>query len=459
MLKLVNPATEEALRELDEDDRSAVAEKAAAARRAQPAWARTPIRDRLEVVRRFASLLSERKETLARTLTSEMGKPIRQSRNELTAMQGRIDFFLDHTERAIADEIVHESDDGAGLQERIRYEPLGVVANISAWNYPYFVGSNVFLPALLTGNTVLYKPSEHATLTGLAIADLFHDAGLPDDVFIPIVGAGETGSALLAQDIDAVFFTGSYATGRRIAESVASRLIRVQLELGGKDPAYVCDDVDVRAAAAAVADGAFYNAGQSCCAVERIYVHQRIAPAFIDAFVNEVRGFVVGDPTDDATYLGPLARREQLAVLEEHVADATRLGARLELGGARREGRGYYFQPAVLTGVDHRMRVMREESFGPIIGIQAVADDADAIAQMNDTEYGLTAAVYTPDRARAERILEQVNAGSAYWNCCDRVSPRLPWSGRKHSGIGSTLSVAGIRAFVQPKAWHLRGAC
>jgi acyl-CoA reductase-like NAD-dependent aldehyde dehydrogenase len=374
-------------------------------------------------------------------------------------MQGRIDFFLDHTERAIADEIVHQSDEGAGLQERIRYEPLGVVANISAWNYPYFVGSNVFLPALLTGNTVLYKPSEHATLTGLAIADLFHDAGLPDDVFIPIVGAGDTGAALLAQDIDAVFFTGSYATGRRIAASVASRLIRVQLELGGKDPAYVCDDVDVRAAAAAVADGAFYNAGQSCCAVERIYVHQNIAPAFIDAFVSEVRGFVVGDPTDDATYLGPLARREQLAVLEEQVADATHLGARLELGGARREGRGYYFQPTVLTGVDHRMRVMREESFGPIIGIQVVADDADAIAQMNDTEYGLTAAVYTPDRTRAERILEQVNAGSAYWNCCDRVSPRLPWSGRKHSGIGSTLSVAGIRAFVQPKAWHLRGAC
>ena len=420
---------------------------------------RTPLQTRLDIVRRFASLLSERKETLARTLTSEMGKPIRQSRNELTAMQGRIDFFVDHTERAIADEIVHQSEEGAGLQERIRYEPLGVVANISAWNYPYFVGSNVFLPALLTGNTVLYKPSEHATLTGLAIADLFHDAGLPDDVFIPIVGAGDTGAALLAQDIDAVFFTGSYATGRRIAASVASRLIRVQLELGGKDPAYVCDDVDVRAAAAAVADGAFYNAGQSCCAVERIYVHQNIAPAFIDAFVSEVRGFVVGDPTDDATYLGPLARREQLAVLEEQVADATHLGARLELGGARREGRGYYFQPTVLTGVDHRMRVMREESFGPIIGIQVVADDADAIAQMNDTEYGLTAAVYTPDRTRAERILEQVNAGSAYWNCCDRVSPRLPWSGRKHSGIGSTLSVAGIRAFVQPKAWHLRGAC
>ena len=387
-----------------------------------------------------------------------MGKPIRQSRNELTAMQGRIDFFLANTERAIADEVVFDSSEGPNLQERIGYEPLGVIANISAWNYPYFVGSNVFLPALLTGNAVLYKPSEHATLTGLAIADLFRDAGVPNDIFVPVIGSGETGAHLLAQDIDAVFFTGSYATGRRIAEAVAPRLIRVQLELGGKDPAYVCNDVDVGAAAAAVADGAFYNAGQSCCAVERVYVHRDIAANFVAAFVDEVRGFVVGDPTEEATYLGPLARREQLTVLDDHVADAVRLGARIELGGARRIGRGYYFDPTVLTGVNGRMKVMREESFGPIIGIQVVADDAEAVAQMNDTEYGLTAAVYTPNRTRAERILEQVNAGSAYWNCCDRVSPRLPWSGRKHSGMGATLSIAGIRAFVQPKAWHLKGA-
>ena len=458
-MQILNPATEAVLREFDEDDAASVAGKAAAARHAQNDWSRTSLRDRLEVVRRFGLLLSERRDELARTLTSEMGKPIRQSRNELTAMQGRIDFFLENTERAIADEVVLDSSDGPSLQERIRYEPLGVVANISAWNYPYFVGSNVFLPALLTGNTVLYKPSEHATLTGLAIAELLKDAGLPADVFTPVVGAGNVGAALLAQDIDAVYFTGSYATGRRIAEAVASRLVRVQLELGGKDPAYVCDDVDVSTAAAAVADGAFYNAGQSCCAVERIYVHHDIAAAFIDAFLETVRGFVVGDPTGEATYLGPLARREQIAILEDQVADAVRLGARLAMGGARRQGRGFYFQPTVLTGVDGRMKVMREESFGPIIGIQVVADDAEAVAQMNDTEYGLTAAVYTPNRERAERILEQVNAGSVYWNCCDRVSPRLPWSGRKHSGIGGTLSVAGIRAFVQPKAWHLKGAC
>src|SRR5687768_1615394 len=457
MLSILNPATGQMLREIEEDDANSITRKATAARDALPAWARVPLRERLGIIRTFGEQLAARRDDLAATLTSEMGKPIRQSRNELDAMQGRLGFFLEHTERALADEVVHQSADAPGLEERIRYEPLGVVANISAWNYPYFVGSNVFVPALLAGNTVLYKPSEHATLTGLAIAKLLRDAGLPPDVFAPVIGGGATGAALLAQDIDAVFFTGSYSTGRQIVEAVASRLVRVQLELGGKDPAYVCADVDVAAAAAAVADGAFYNAGQSCWAVEPVYVHRSIADAFTEAFVATVRDFVIGAPAAENTYLGPLARRAQLAVLEDQVADATRLGAHVALGGSPRAGPGFYFQPTVLTRVDHRMKVMREESFGPIIGIQEVGDDAEAVALMNATDYGLSAAVYTPDRERAERILSEVNAGSVYWNCCDRVSPRLPWSGRKHSGVDATLSVAGIRAFAQPKAWHLRG--
>ncbi|HUF25678.1 MAG TPA: aldehyde dehydrogenase family protein [Gemmatimonadaceae bacterium] len=455
MLRIINPATEELLVEMNEDDASSIERKAAGARAAQPDWASTPLAERLVAVKRFGELLASRREPLAATLTAEMGKPIRQARSELGAMQERIHFFLGHTESAIEDEVVLRSPGPPPLEERIRYEPLGVVANISAWNYPYFVGSNVFLPALLTGNAVLYKPSEHATLTGLAIAGLLHEAGVPQDVFVPVVGAGGTGAALLAQDIDAVCFTGSYATGRKIAEAAAPRLMHVQLELGGKDPAYVCEDVHVEDAAAALAEGAFYNAGQSCCAVERIYVHRRIAGEFTEAFTAATAQLAVGDPIDESTDIGPLARRDQLDVLEDQVGDAVALGARLALGGRRREGRGYYFEPTVLTRASHEMKLMREESFGPIIGIQEVADDAEAVAMMNDTEYGLTAAVYTPDRARAERILARVNAGSAYWNCCDRVSPRLPWSGRRHSGLGTTLSVAGIRAFVQPKAWHL----
>jgi acyl-CoA reductase-like NAD-dependent aldehyde dehydrogenase len=458
VLKVINPATEELLAELEEDDAHTLAQKTRAARGAQRRWAGTPLTERLAVIGRFGELLRSRRESLAMTLTAEVGKPIRQSRNELTAMEGRIAFFLEHTAAAIEDEVVHLGSGPPPLEERIRYEPLGIVASISAWNYPYFVGSNVFLPALLTGNAVLYKPSEYATLSGLAIAELLHQAGVPPEIFQPIVGAGDTGRTLLRQDIDAVCFTGSYATGRRVAESAAPRLLRVQLELGGKDPAYVCDDVDVPAAAGALVDGAFYNGGQSCCAVERIYVHRRIAGAFVEAFVAAARALVIGSPLDERTDIGPLARRAQLDVLDAQVADAVAHGARLALGGRRRTGRGSYFEPTVLTQADHRMTVMREESFGPIIGVQEVGSDGEAAELMNDTEYGLTAAVYSGDQARAERILAEVNAGTVYWNCCDRVSPRLPWSGRRHSGLGTTLSVAGIRTFVQPKAWHLRCA-
>jgi acyl-CoA reductase-like NAD-dependent aldehyde dehydrogenase len=193
-----------------------------------------------------------------------------------------------------------------GMVELIEHEPLGVVANISAWNYPYFVGSNVFVPALIAGNAVLYKPSEHATLTGLALAEALHASGVPEDVFIPILGAGAIGAAVSDLPVDGIFFTGSYATGRKVAEAAGRSMTRVQLELGGKDPVYIADDVDPKAAAAGTADGAFYNAGQSCCAVERIYVHEAIADRFIEAFIEEVRGFKVGDPTDDTTYIGPL---------------------------------------------------------------------------------------------------------------------------------------------------------
>jgi acyl-CoA reductase-like NAD-dependent aldehyde dehydrogenase len=452
-LKVTNPATRKVVAELPEDTADSVAAKLGRARAAQPAWARTPLDRRLDAIRAFRDLLVERKDELALILTREMGKPIKQAGNELAAMPGRIDFFLKATADVLRDEQVFNE---SGMQEVVAHEPLGVVANISAWNYPYFVGSNVFVPALLTGNTVLYKPSELTSMTGLAIAGLLHEAGVPPDAFIPVIGGPAVGAALLAQPLDAVFFTGSYATGKVIAAAVQDRFVKSQFELGGKDPTYVCEDVDVAGAAEGLADGAFYNTGQSCCSVERIYVNKAVAAPFIAAFLENVRGFKIGDPEDASTYIGPLARPQQLAVLEAQVADAVAKGARLLCGGRTDAARPGYFEPTVLCDVRNDMLVMREESFGPIIGIATVADDEEAVRAMNDTEYGLTAGVYTKNRARAEAILSRVDAGSVYWNCCDRVSPRLPWTGRKHSGIGSTLSTEGIRAFVRPKAWHLR---
>ena len=456
-MKITNPATGAVIADVAADGAAAVRRKYAAARAGQTKWAALPLKRRLAAIAAFRERIVAMQETLARTLTQEVGKPIRQSRNELNGLLGRIDFFLGASARTLREERVF-ADAGQKLDERITHEPLGVIANVSAWNYPYFVGSNVFVPALIAGNAVLYKPSEYASLTGLSIAEMLHEAGVPTDVFVPVIGAGATGAALLRQPLDGVFFTGSYATGAKIAAVAGRKMMKVQLELGGKDPVYVCEDVDVASAAAAIADGAFYNTGQSCCSVERVYVHAAVYDAFVAAFVAEVEGFRTGDPMDEATYIGAITRRPQLDVLRAQVADARKKGARLLTGGHVIRGKGNWFEPTVLAGADHSMRLMRDESFGPVIGLQPVDDDAAAVALMNDTEYGLTAGVYTGDARRAKRILAQVRAGSVYWNCCDRVSPRLPWSGVGHSGIGLTLSTYGIQTFTRPKAWHLRGA-
>jgi acyl-CoA reductase-like NAD-dependent aldehyde dehydrogenase len=452
-LAIHNPADGEKIAAVADDHASSVADKAARARAAQPGWATRPLAERKACIERFREGVVRDLESLAMTMTRETGKPISMSRNELNGLLGRIDFFIGMVEPVTASETVF---DEGGMQERIEHVPLGVVANISAWNYPWFVGCNVILPALLTGNAVLYKPSEFATLTGLEIARLLHEAGVPTDVFTALVGAGPVGAALLEQRIDGLFFTGSYATGTRIAQTVGSRFIKLQLELGGKDPTYVCDDADAKAAAESLADGAMYNTGQSCCSVERIYVHEKIHDAFVSAFVETVKGFKVGDPMRDDTYIGPITRAPQLEVLDAQVADAKAKGAVLHTGGHRLPGPGNWFAPTVFSNASHAMELMREESFGPIIGIQKVSGDDEAVRLMNDTRYGLTAGVYTPDRDRAEALLAQVNAGSLYWNCCDRVSPRLPWTGFGDSGLGVTLSSYGIEVFTRPKAWHLR---
>lgn len=455
-LEIVNPATAKVIAREAVATASDVERAYAAARAAQPAWAAVPLRQRRAAIAEFKRRLAAESETVARTLTREMGKPIAQARSEVKGTLGRLDFFIEHAPRVLRPETVWE-DGKSGLSEEITHEPLGVVASISAWNYPLYVGGNAFIPALLTGNAVLYKPSEYASLTGLHLARLLHASGVPPEIFAALVGRGETGSALVAQPVDGIFFTGSTATGRRIAQAAAGRMIRLQLELGGKDPVYVCEDAEVESAAAATADGAFYNAGQSCCAIERLYVHRSIAEPFIQAFVAQVKRFVVGDPEKEETYLGPLARSAQLAVLEAQVADAKAKGGKVLCGGGRLKRRGNFFAPTVVARATHAMSLMREESFGPVIGIMAVADDAEAIRLMNDTEYGLTAGVYTPDKRRAQAILAQVRSGSSYWNCCDRVSPRLPWSGVGASGIGVTLSTYGIQTFTRPRAWHLRG--
>jgi acyl-CoA reductase-like NAD-dependent aldehyde dehydrogenase len=453
-MKIINPATEEIIADIAEDTESSLREKLSMLKNGQREWASVPIAQRIKILTGFSDLLEKHIEDLAMVLTSEVGKPLQQSRNEINGGRTRIAWLTANAERYLAPEIMFED---AAMQERISYEPLGTVCNISAWNYPYLVGINVFIPALLAGNAVLYKPSEYATLTGLQIEKLLLEAGVPENVFTTAIGNAVVGEALLDLPFDGYFFTGSYKTGKYIYERVAPRLIPCQCELGGKDPLYVADDIaDVKAVAQGTADGAFYNNGQSCCAVERIYVHVKVYDSYINEFVKEVTSWKKGSPTETGVYLGPLSRKDQISLLEAQVADAVRKGATLATGGKRIEGKGYYFEPTVLLDVTNDMRVMQEESFGPVIGIMKVDSDDEAISLMQDTTYGLTASVYSASQQRAEAILEKVDAGTGYWNCCDRVSAALPWSGRKNSGFGATLSHTGLRAFTKPKAYHFR---
>lgn len=454
-LTVVNPATEEVITSLNEDSEVSVTEKMNKLREGQVSWQKVPLPERVAILQNFAALLLEHVEDLAPVLTAEVGKPLQQSRNEINGAVTRIQWLTKNAEKYLSDELMTDEE---GLQERIVYEPLGVVCNISAWNYPYLVGVNVFVPALLAGNAVMYKPSELATLTGLQIERFLKKAGVPDPVFQVAVGAKDVGEMLLDLPFDGYFFTGSYKTGKYIYERVAPKMVPCQCELGGKDPLYVADDVaDVKAVAAATADGAFYNNGQSCCAVERIYVHEAIYEKYMDAFTREVALFKAGLPTEDGVYIGPVTRKEQIHFLAGQIREAVEKGATVAAGGHQVNRKGYYFQPTVLTNVSHDMRIMKEESFGPVIGIMKVSSDEEAVRLMQDTKYGLTASVYSCSKERAQTILGQMNTGTVYWNCCDRVSAALPWSGRKNSGFGATLSSAGLRAFTKPKAFHLRG--
>ncbi|MCB9235429.1 MAG: aldehyde dehydrogenase family protein [Bacteroidia bacterium] len=454
-MQVINPANGSVITTLTEDTAASAAKKYETAKAAQPAWAARSVAERVAILEKFYHSLEADIQSLAATLTSEVGKPLGQSRGEVNGARNRIRFFLDNSEKWLKAETTFETE---GLREVISFEPLGVIGNISAWNYPYLVGVNVFVPALIAGNAVLYKPSEFATLTGIEIGKHLHAAGVPAEIFQLVIGGKEAGQALLDLPLDGYFFTGSYATGKFIYEAVAPKMVPCQLELGGKDPLYIsADNSNLAKVANAGVEGAFYNNGQSCCAVERIYVHENLYDAYLEKFMEEFDQMIkTGDPTEEGVFIGPLTREAQIQVLEDQVQDALKKGARLLAGGKRMNRPGYYFEPTVLVDVDHTMKVMMDESFGPVIGIQKVGSDDEAVKLMLDTEYGLTSAVYADHEENATPILEKMNSGTVYWNACDRVSPHVPWSGRGHSGIGATLSYLGIRAFTKPKAWHLR---
>jgi acyl-CoA reductase-like NAD-dependent aldehyde dehydrogenase len=335
--------------------------------------------------------------------------------------------------------------------------PSDIVLDIPAWNYPLLIAVNVVLPALLAGNAVLIKHARLTPLCGDAFADAFRKTTLPPDLVASIHVDHATVSRLIdRRAVDFISFTGSVDGGREVYKQASGQLLDMGLELGGKDPALVCEDANFDFAVANLVDGAFYNAGQSCCAIERVYVMRPLFSRFVDAYVAEVEKYKVGNPEDPATDIGPLAQRKAIDFIEFQINQAVDRGARVLTGGKRAPGPGYFFQPTVLHNVDHTMSVMMEESFGPVIGIMPVDTEDEGVRLMNDSPYGLTASIWTEDAARGEALAARTAAGTVYVNRCDYLDPELAWAGIKDSGHGCTLSHLGFLHLTRPKSFHLR---
>jgi acyl-CoA reductase-like NAD-dependent aldehyde dehydrogenase len=452
----VNPATGEVLGEIESAGSTEVAAAVARARAAQPDWKAWGVSNRVRVLRRFQQILLDKKTTVAQLITQEAGKPLAEAlTTEVLVVLDAARHLTEHGFALLRDEpLAHGNAIMKTKSGRILHEPYGVIGIVSPWNYPFSIPATEAMAALLAGNAVVLKPSEFTPLIALELQKLLHEAGVPPEIFQVLPGEGPTGAALVSSDIDKLVFTGSVTTGRRIAQIAAERLLPVILELGGKDPMIVLEDADLDVATSGAIWGAFVNAGQTCLSVERCYVHRDLYPAFVDMCARKASKLRVGNGLDSTTEIGPMIHDRQVRIVESHIEDARERGARVVAGGIRlRELGPTFFAPTVLADVTHDMRVMQEETFGPVLPIAAFEDDDEAIALANDSIFGLAASVWTRDRARGERIARRINAGTVMVNdvvSCFSIS-EAPHGGFKASGIGRTHGRWGIEEMVRVK--------
>ncbi|QFT57656.1 Betaine aldehyde dehydrogenase [Sulfitobacter sp. THAF37] len=428
----------------------------AEARTAQATWAALPLEDRIARVEAGVANVGAMNDAIVPELAHQMGRPVRYG-GEFGGFKERASYMAGIAEKALADIEIEDSDSFRRVIKRV---PHGLVLVIAPWNYPYMTAINTVAPALIAGNAVMLKHASQTPLVGERLAEAFHAAGVPEEVFRNVFLDHQTTSDLIAaKSFGFVNFTGSVSGGQSIERAAAGTFTGLGLELGGKDPGYVRADADVEAAAESLIDGAMFNAGQCCCGIERIYVHADVYDAFVARAVSIVEGYKLGNPLEPETTLGPMAQPRFADLVRAQTAEAVEMGATALIDPALfpQDG-GAYLMPQILTDVTHEMRVMREESFGPVVGIMRVSGDDEAVALMNDSDYGLTASVWTGDAAAAEALGNRIETGTVFMNRADYLDPALCWTGCKDTGRGGGLSVIGYHNLTRPKSYHLKKA-
>ena len=428
-----------------------------AAKAAQAPWFELGLPARKAKIAAAIDWLVAHKDEVAAAITHSMGRPISQSPGEVKGLEERARYMLSIADAALADIVPEEK---AGFKRFLRREPVGLVLVMAPWNYPFLTAVNAIVPALAAGNVVLLKHSSQTPQVAELFQAAFDAAGLPAGVFQSLhMSHADTDALLQADAVDFVAFTGSVNGGHQVQAAISKRFIGAGLELGGKDPAYVRADADVVSAAENLVDGAFFNSGQSCCGIERIYVHESVYEPFLQAFVRVTKQYRLGNPTDANTNLGPMVRSSAADFVRAQIAEAVAQGAKSLVDEAEFPASQVgtaYLAPHVLADVTHDMRVMREESFGPVVGIMAVKDDAEALRLMNDSDYGLTASIWTQDAAAAEALAAKIATGTVFMNRCDYLDPALAWTGVKDTGHGISLSELGYAQLTRVKSYHLR---
>lgn len=435
--------------------RSQADDAVARAKAVQGDWAARPLADRIKLVQAGVAAVGAMNDDIVPELAHQMGRPVRYG-GEFGGFNERATYMASIAEDALADIVVEDSDSFRRVIKRV---PHGVVLVVAPWNYPYMTAINTVAPALIAGNSVMLKHASQTPLVGERMAAAFHAVGIPEDVFQNVFLDHQTTSDLIAaRAFGFVNFTGSVGGGQTIERAAAGTFTGVGLELGGKDPGYVMEDANLDAAVDTLIDGAMFNAGQCCCGIERIYVVESLFDAFVEKAVAIVNGYKLGNPLDPETTLGPMAHVRFANEVRDQIAEAVADGATAHIQKFPQDDGGAYLTPQILTNVTHDMRVMRDESFGPVVGIMPVKDDAEAIRLMNDSDFGLTASLWTQDTARAEAIADQIETGTVFMNRADYLDPALCWTGCKDTGRGGGLSVIGFHNLTRPKSYHLKKA-